>query len=302
MSGESGESSQSKSINQEHADEHVENRNLFKKLFGIKPKQPQKAESKYQIIPTTDLALPSKEKKEYGLFTESGNPILESPTPRQIDNLKSESRIEYFHYRIPGKIIDMSAEERIHDSPIIPKDPYVTPSMIKEKEQDFYEEILPVLESFNIPHQDLGGFIHKQLVTNFLGEQIIKEFLNSKINMVGIRGIAASIDGDVETSEGIVEDIKTIVKSGSERGKDKTLITSLEKGREIHYRTLQWLVQSPQEIRKLLIQRPEDAHKIFPAILVYDLSKMKPGKYNYEAILSPSKRRSIQSYNESIYT
>lgn len=221
----------------------------------------------------------SIDKKDFnGLFGTNGIPVFESPSSQILQQLALEQRVEYFSYRIPGKIknlIDVGDGELVEI-----REPAKKPTQPNEVIPLTDDETSAIRESSSL---GLGGFLYPSYVTDFLAPHILEQSGRDK---VGIRGIAASIDGRITVGEIDIQDIRQIVAQGSERGQDETLITVLDNAHpQFADKTLEWLIQSPQQLRLRLSK--DYAGKIFPIVLVYDLDKLSVGNKGLYSVELP---------------
>lgn len=186
--------------------------------------------------------------------------LIQRPSKVQVEKMEKNGRVEYFPAEVPDKIaahLPMTSED---------------------------------IAGISKHHRNSPGVVfYGQMVTDRLARKIAEEFKD--FGKVGIRGISVSVDGEISAGNLQIKNPDAILQDGTElNGVDSTLITALScvdsETPEIHHRTLQWLTQGAQQLRKSL---GKESTKIFPAIIVYDLKHLKPGKFNYEAILPEDK-------------
>src|SRR3989344_1343501 len=125
-----------------------------------------------------------------------------------------------------------------------------------------------------------------------LAAQVLKDFPDEKF-LLG-RGIAASINGPIYDGKNfLVRDIRHVMRLGDEQGEDSTLLAGIGRGSEnvpnLHHRINQFLISGQRNLRGRVT--PEAARTIFPVLLIYDKSKVKPmGGYAYALPNDPSER------------
>lgn len=216
-------------------------------LAEIQPKNPGQVEPPGQnqtILETLESRsriLPGG-LKEYGLFSKSGAPILESPTPDLINNFINNPKVEYFSFEIPSE-----------DSSHFP---------IEDEEIKFIEEN---------SHRGMGEFIFDRLVLRRLFEKVKAEQLN-KGKKIALRGAACSIGGNIDVNGCRVLDVSEVLKLGDEQGRELSLGSILDPDSDYvqFNRSWQWLIQSAQEVRKMLKDHQAEAKRVFPILIVYD--------------------------------
>lgn len=203
-----------------------------------------------------------------GLYSPSGKLLFESPPEAAIAKLiQSNHRITYFPYRLP--------EDGL---PPIDEDPtglyFVANTQGLARNLFTWDIVIPSLEVY--------------LVQKYQGQAIV------------LRGIACSLDLDkptVITNQTILNPIEIIQRGGEgvydEPGKEKlpeALIFDVNHP-DIPHRSLQWLLQWPEELRKRAAANGDNpAGKIFPLLLVYDRQTVRdhpsdPSKWIAEAII-----------------
>jgi hypothetical protein len=203
---------------------------------------------------------------ENGLVSTSGKAIFESPKPEWIEGLSQIPRVEYFSYRLPGEVIrtiDLGDGETVDQRgpSRLPKTPIDT-LPLTDKDIEF-------IQSQN--SGGLGNFFFPEYVSDYLAKQIAKEFPDMQL---GIRGTACSVNGPITTETLRIKSIEEILRDGTERPDFTTNATTFSHEMpEIPSRSLQWLIEHPQEIRGRLAKEPQKAAEIFPALLVYDASE-----------------------------
>lgn len=177
----------------------------------------------------------------YGLFSDSGRLILESPLPDFIKPLLDVPKIEYFPFALDDKEL--------------------TDKDIEQAEQSFRNGIGALM-------------LHIGSLERLFDK--VKEDFSSK-GEVGIRGATCSIDGKITSGDLRILDIRDVVVAGSEQGKEKPLVNVVDPNLDymMYHRSWQWLIQSSQEIRKKLSDRPADAKKVFPILIVYNMDRYR---------------------------
>ncbi len=202
---------------------------------------------------------------KYGLYTETGEPIFESPTLSQIQRIAGDPRIEYFPFQIPDgevtRVVNDLGGVAILNDPKVLREGLVT---------------LPLEDNRLLLLREGRGGTEKlfmRYIIDFLVLHMKKE-LGEKF-LVGLRGTCCSVDGSINAGGLQVMDIKDVVQKGNERSHNEAPMTGFgDESNELHYRTQQYLVWSAQHLRRDLSEYPEQAAKIFPVLLVYDKSKM----------------------------
>lgn len=204
---------------------------------------------------------------DYGLVSLSGKPILESPRPEWIERASQIPRVEYFPYRLPGKVlrtVDLGDGHTVDQR---------GPARLPKRPIDTYplsDEDIEAIET-QLHKHSIGEFFYTELVAGYLGRKIAEEFPDVPI---GLRGTACSVNGPITSEKLRIKSIEEILRDGTERSDFTTNATGFDpKLAEIQHRSLQWLIQHPQEIRGDLAKEPEKAAAIFPALLVYDAAE-----------------------------
>lgn len=215
-----------------------------------------------------DKEQPTGFEGKYGLYTESGQPILEAPNPRQIEGLSKNPRIEYFPFQIPKE------EETV----IIGSEVGVVFIPNQSKVLGNNLVTLPLDEETLKEVRKMRGGIEKffaEYVTNFLVSHMKDQFGDNFL--VGLRGTTCSIDGTIDIENFHVMDIEEVLMKGNERveHREAPMTGFGNDSEEIHYRTHQYLVSSAQSLRERLADHPDQATKVFPVLLVYDHRQMK---------------------------
>lgn len=220
-----------------------------------------------RIEPHVDIAI--------GLFNSSGTQLLESPQPELISSIlenNEDGRIEYFRFRKMAPVTKQS----ITDSGELVTWEGLEPSGIDHSPT----VTIPIEDGFSEGYgiSDGGVVFANVAVIPELEKEISKSFADRE--EVGIRGIAVSLKDGITVHGTHINTIPEILQSGGAGGTDvqaQTLFVP-NKHPEIGHRSIQWLMDHPQNIRRKAIEEGnrDAASNIFPAILVYDRSKFSP--------------------------
>lgn len=200
--------------------------------------------------------------QQHGLLSLSGQPIFDSPSPEWVQRVSKIPRVEYFSYRFSGKVLDQMT---IDGETIVKRGPPKLPQYPIDIVALSDDELSTIRSEF---HVSPGEWFFTQMVTDFLDDQIARDFPDHPI---GLRGTACALNGHITHNGMHIRSIEEILRNGTEREATTTAATSFDPEHpDIPNRSLQWLIQHPQEIRALLQDAPDLAKTVFPVLLVYD--------------------------------
>lgn len=210
--------------------------------------------------------------RRIGLFNKSGTQLLESPPPGVLANVAKnnpDGRVEYFRFRTVAPV----TKQRIEDSGEL-----VTWEGLEPEGVDHSPSVtIPIEDGYSAGYgMGDGSIVFANLaVVPELEKEIAKTF--SDRELVGTRGIAVALGDGVTVGGERINTIQEILQAGGERSTDSPAQTafSLNDGGKINNRSVQWLIEHPQNLRRYAVKEgnTEAASKIFPALLVYDRSK-----------------------------
>ena len=209
-------------------------------------------------------------KSERGLYLESGIPVITTPTQEQIMRLKStDPRVEYF-------------------SPFDAR--YVLLEVTDEEYAKRRSTAFPI-SKVSFDRECLGS----------LGAKLQKEYTGSNLfnglPFVGVRGVAAAIEGDLNINQDRIMGIETIVNEGTtlpDQPKLKVVRRNLENAWGLQGFVAEYCVNYAQRLRKKVVD-PALREQIFPTILLYDLNRLgNDGKpYVHTLPDSPEERAKV---------
>jgi hypothetical protein len=202
------------------------------------------------------ISMSKSPEENHGIYSESGKCLIEAPAPELLKRFEENARVEYFRAQVEGVV----------------KDHYPIPDGDVEGMKKHCHDLLRLYELCLLDQLD------KHLGANY-----------GKGPRVGMRGTVCSIASEIAYKDLFIRNLDQTLMDGTEKEGDHTLITTMGEGNsELHYRTSQYLVEGPQNLRKQLEERPDLQKKLFPILLVYDLDKLTPGGALYAAILPSS--------------
>lgn len=219
--------------------------------------------ARYPPVVGNSIPLVNQELSLRGL---DGGMLLEVPNPEVIEALKKhDSRVNAFSYEIGTSYERIAKDARLHNNHI-------------------------------------GEAGYNELVSGPLAKKLAEKYKDRKI---AFRGIMCSINGTVYSGSMLVRDIREISQLGDEQARDTTLVAGfmsdqkIEQGKipddlTLHYRVNQYLSYS--NFFGMDLQDPGAADKLFPALLVYDSTKLvKSGGsiYSYSLPSDPAERNKI---------
>jgi hypothetical protein len=199
---------------------------------------------------------------KHGIFTDSGFPVLESPSPDLLTKLSKNPNISYVPSRIPDAWQGLPG--RLKET-----------SLLKE---DIASE-----------RSSGGWYLHYVLSIRAVFEEMVKDFPNEGV--LSIRGLAASLDGDLVGFSKEVEDIKAIMQRGTEyKRRKKILVETFDaQQRDMHSNLVvsdkvgQWSGVYARDSRAQFPFNHPAASRIFPVFMVYDTTKLDyKGGYEVE--------------------
>jgi len=229
------------------------------------PSALRRRENMPAILPPVE---PEVSQQRPGLFTESGSRLFYSPPQEAIAALQAvDPRIEYFRFHLP------SPEQGQYE---IPKDTF---AMIPDAD-------LAHFEYFNRLGARGNLFAHR-LVIPPLTAHLRERF--GDLDVIGLRGTACIVDMSgrilLPNSDALFKSPVEILREGVENGGTYAPMTGFmprDEGlmAEINHRTVQWVIEHPQQLRKEMKDAgyaENDIANVFPLLLVYDRSKFPEG-------------------------
>ena len=204
-----------------------------------------------------------------GLFTESGIQLFESPRLEYTAALHAaDPRIEYFRFRVP---------QPDSDQWYVPAE-----SVVRYPGEDDSLAFYNYGNSLGVA----GNLFANKLVIPQLTDHLRERFGN--FDTIGLRGTACVVDRSREvTLPNSGKKLKTpveIVQEGVETEGMYAPMTGFHpkenRTEEIGHRTVQWVMDHPQQLRgdlKKAGYSQDDIASIFPLLLVYDRSRFPEG-------------------------
>lgn len=208
------------------------------------------------------------------LKTSTGATILEPP-PRDVlmKILTTDPRVSYINptfERTEGRIDP--------ENPVLPTDA---------------EEAFRTINSFGVSGNAFSLFVSPALTA-----EIRKFSLKQGLDLVGLRGIACSLDGTIEepaappfTSWVGLPDVIDVMRQGRDAPRASTTNISTFDPSEptsiLHHRTVQWLVDHTRGLREGSLLDSPSAKKVYPVALVYDLRKLQRSAEGNEYTAEP---------------
>lgn len=205
--------------------------------------------------------------QDKSLYNPSNKRLLTAPKQELIDKLHQiDPRIEYFHYQLPEK----------------------------------YKSQLD--SNGRLQLGQIHEYEYNDVISEPLADKVANEFPD--IKQLAIRSVTVSINGGIaDINKAIaVRDIRHVLHDGSDQPQDyiNAARISFNESKNhyiLHYRVSQFLYEGPGIIRRDIQKKglnQELNDKIFPVLLVYDLSKLEsPKGYLHGLPSDPDERKNI---------
>ncbi len=206
------------------------------------PTPPQVSEqTKMEVLSFKPLYAGTLKDGKRAFKDQTGMALLFSPPKELIDQLEKDPRIEYVNFeKLPNEVLIQLQREKseVH-----------------------------------------LAAIYRRGLEDFLAVKIRDEFKDQL--PVGVRGTAASINGGVYSNGLLIRDVRQILDMGQEQGKTTTKMREFpEPGSngEFYYEISNYPIKYTGKASHNLsggLEAEGEADKVFPVLLVYDLSKVE---------------------------